>query len=179
MKNLFYIALFLPLGLFAQDPTIYGIEPAPNQEIAYSGDLSQGVFLDDLSWAWNSSNACFPETQKQKFTGKHLFFTGIIPKYSEMTVTVVPTDPTQNFSVYAYEIGANSNDLVPNLPRCIRCEADHFRERNFAGRAPQDHTRTVSNLVAINTPYRVVIGVTGADGLEEGEFTLVVNTKSR
>lgn len=163
----------------AQEPTIYGIEPVPNDKVAYSGDLANGIFLDDLSWAWNSSNACFPETQKQKFTGKHIFFTGIIPKYSEMTVTVIPTDPSKNFSIYAYEIGANSNDLVPNLPRCIRCEADHKQERSFVGKAPQDHTRTVSNLVAINNPYRVVIGVTGADGLEEGEFTLVVEMKSR
>lgn len=179
MKIVVYLLMFLPITLFAQDPVVYGIEPLPNQEVAYSGSLSQGVFLNDLSWAWSSSNACFPETQKQKFTGKHVFFTGIIPKYSEMTVTVVPVDPSQNFSIYAYEIGVNSNDLVPDLPRCIRCEADHKRERNFAGRPPQDHTRTVGNLVAINNPYRVVIGVTGADGLEDGEFTLVINTKSR
>ena len=179
MKKILIIMLLMPLTIIAQDPTVYGIEPVPNQEVAYSGNLAEGVFLDDLSWAWDSSNACFPETQKMKFTGKHLFFTGIIPKYSEMTVTVVPTDPSKNFSVYAYEIGANSNDLVPNLPRCIRCEADHFRERNFAGKAPQDHTRSVSNLVAINTPYRVVIGVTGANQLDDGEFTLVINTKSR
>jgi len=179
MKKLIFFLIVFPAAMLAQDPVVYGIEPVSNQEVAYSGDLSQGIFLDDLSWAWNSSNACFPETQKKKFTGKHLFFTGIIPKYSEMTVTVVPTDPSQNFSVYAYEIGTNSNDLVPDLPRCIRCEADHKRERNFAGRPPQDHTRSVSNLVAINNPYRVVIGVTGADGLEEGAFTLVINTKSR
>ncbi len=160
-------------------PQIYAIEPVPNNEVAYTGDLSEGIVLDDLSWAWDSSIACFPETQRSKFTGKHLFFTGIIPKYSEMTVTVVPDDPTANFSIYAYEIGVNNTDLVPNLSSCIRCEADHKRERNFVGKEPQNHTRTVSNLVAINREYRVVIGVTGADGLEEGTFTLIVATKSR
>ena len=160
-------------------PQIYAIEPVPNDEVAYSGDLSEGIILDDLSWAWDSSNACFPETQRSKFTGKHLFFTGIIPKYSEMTVTVVPNDPTANFSIYAYEIGVNNNALVPNLSGCIRCEADHKHERNFVGKEPQNHTRTVSNLVAINRPYRVVIGVTGADGLEKGEFTLIVAMKTR
>ena len=98
MKKFIFILMILPATFVAQEPVVYGIEPVSNQEVAYSGDLSQGVFLDDLSWAWSSSNACFPETQKKKFTGKHLFFTGIIPKYSEMTVTVVPTDPSQNFS---------------------------------------------------------------------------------
>ena len=163
----------------AQNPTIYTVEPLANQEVSYTGNLSEGIKLDDLSWAWSSSNACFPETQKSKFTGNHVFFTGIIPKYSEITVTVIPKDSTANFSIYAYEIGVNNNDLVPNLTSCIRCEADHKRERNFVGRAAQDHTRTVSNLVAINRPYRMIIGVTGADGLEEGEFTLVISTKSR
>ena len=158
---------------------VFKIEAVPNQEVSYKGNLNQGKKLDDLTWAWNSSNACFPATQKTKFTGNHVFFTGLIPKYSEITVTVIPKDPNANFSVYAYEVGANNMSIVPDLPRCIRCEADHKRERNFVGKAPQDHTRKVSNLVAINKPYRLVIGVTGADGLEEGEFTLVIATKSR
>lgn len=178
MKIVLFIVLVLPLQMFSQ-AKVYTVEPVPNEQVAYSGNLSEGIFLDDLSWAWNSSNACFPETQKSKFTGKHLFFTGIIPKYSEITITVVPKDPQANFSVYAYEIGVNSNNLVPNLPSCIRCEADHKQERNFKGKAPQDHTRIVSNLVALNTSYRMVIGVTGADGIEEGEFTLIIDTKTR
>ena len=172
------LMVLLPIFMIAQ-PKVYSVEPVPNQDVAYTGNLAEGTSLDDLSWAWNSSVACFPETQKSKFTGNHLFFTGIIPKYSELTVTVIPKDPTQNFSVYAYEIGANKTVLVPNLPSCIRCEADHFRERNFVGKPPQDHTRIVSNLVAINRPYRVVIGVTGADGLDEGEFTLQLSMKTR
>jgi len=179
MKQILITLLILaPVVIFAQ-PKVYSIEPAPNQEVAYTGNLSEGTVLEDLSWAWSSSIACFPETQKRKFTGKHLFFTGIIPKYSEMTVTVIPNDPSQNFSVYAYEVGVDNYDLVPYLERCIRCEADHKRERNFVGRAPQDHTRTVGNLVAINRPYRVVIGVTGADGLDQGDFTLKIAMKSR
>ncbi|MEX0289917.1 MAG: hypothetical protein AB3N14_12475, partial [Flavobacteriaceae bacterium] len=154
------LLLFLLLSYITiqAQPKVYSIEPLPNDTVVYSGNLSEGTFLDDLSWAWSSANACFPETQKQKFTGKHLFFVGIIPKYSEMTVTVVPKDTEANFSVYAYEIGANNNDLVPNLPSCIRCEADHKWERNYKGVAPQDHRRTVKDLVAINTPYKVVIG---------------------
>lgn len=170
--------VLIPIFMIAQ-PKVYSIEPVPNQAVAYSGDLSEGTTIDDLSWAWNSAVACFPETQKSKFTGKHLFFTGIIPKYSEMTVTVIPKDPGQDFSVYAYEIGVNNTTLVPNLTSCIRCEADHFRERSFVGKPPQDHTRIVSNLVAINRPYRVVIGVTGADGLSDGEFTLQISMKTR
>lgn len=179
MKPLYIILIILAPFIMSAQPTVYSIEPIPNKEVAYTGNLSQGMVINDLSWAWDSSIACFPETQKSKFTGKHLFFTGIIPKYSEMTITVIPKDPSQNFSIYAYEIGANNTDLVPNLSSCIRCEADHFHERDFVGKPPQDHTRTVGNLVAINRPYRVVIGVVGANGLEEGEFTLKISMKTR
>ncbi len=179
MKTVFLLMSFFMLFVRGtQQPVVYKVEPKPNQDVAYEGDLSQGVFLDDLSWAWSSQNACFPATVKNKFNGKHLFFTGIIPKYSEITVTVIPEDKNADFSVYAYVIGENSNHLVPDLPRSIRCVSDYNRERPIRGKM-QDHTRKVDNLVALNRPYRFVIGVTGADGLAEGKFTIVLSTKSR
>lgn len=178
MKKILFILAFIPMSLLLQ-PTVYEVEPVPNEDVSYSANLDQGVFMDDLSWAWDSSNACFPATQQEKFTGKHVLFTGIIPAYSEISVTVIPEDEDANFSIYAYEIGAENWAIVPELPSCIRCEADHKRERRFAGKPAQDHTRTVSNLIALKTPYRMVIGVTGADGLSEGDFTLVISTKTK
>ncbi len=180
MKNITLIILFqlFICELSAQQSGIYAIEPIPNGSVSYTGNLSEGTFLDDLSWAWNSSNACFPETQKRKFTGKHIFYTGIIPTNSEMTVTVIPNDKNANFSIYAYEIATEKNDLVPNLPSCIRCEADHKWDYKKKGKV-QDHTRTVTDLIAISSPYRVVIGVTGAEGLSDGEFTLKIDMKTK
>jgi len=92
------IVISLILSIMSPQPAITTIEPVANGEVLYKGNLSQGQPLDDLSWAWSSANACFPETQKHKFTGNHVFFSGIIPKYSEMTVTVIPDDATANFS---------------------------------------------------------------------------------
>ena len=178
MRTIILLTLLVPALGFAQGPTVYEIEPVSNEVVGYEANLNQGQKIDDLSWAWQSNNACFPATQSQKFTGNHVFFTGIIPKYSEMTVRVVPKDPEANFSVYAYEVGVDNNSLPPDLTSCIRCEADHKWDRSWAGKT-QDHTRVVKDLIAINKPYRVVIGVTGADGLSEGDFTLVVETKSR
>lgn len=179
MKLISLLLILFTTVMNAQEPKVYTIEPVPNNQVIYTGNLKEGCDIEDLSWAWNSSIACFTELERSKFTGKHLFFTGVIPKYSEMTVTVVPDNPSDNFSIYAYEVGVNNKVLVPHLTSCIRCEADYFRERDFVGREPQDHTRTVGNLVAINRPYRVVIGVTGANGLAEGGFTLKVAMKSR
>jgi len=149
-----------------------------NKITKIKGDLKNGVIINDLSWAWSSSNACFPETQKKKFTGNHVLYVTDLPKYSEMEVTVVPDNKNADFSIYAYEIGANSDRIVPNLPSCIRCEVDHKWDYPKKGKT-QDHSRTVKHLVAINNPYKVVIGVVGANGLQKGGYTLKINLKSR
>jgi len=156
----------------------FEVVPEANKDVSYVGNLNQGQKINDLSWAWSSQNACFPETQKQKFTGNHVFFTGIIPTYSELTITVIPKDPKANFSIYAYQVGEDKIPMVPDLRSCIRCEADHKWDRKKR-RKTQDHTRTISGLTALNSSFRIIIGVVGAEGLEEGEFTLVISTKSR
>lgn len=171
----------LAMGAGAQDSTgtvVFSVEPVPNATVSYVGNLEQGRPMDDLSWAWSSQNACFVEFQKKKFSGNHVLYTGVIPKYSEMTVTVIPDDPKDNFSVYAYEVGQNNFSIVPELPSCIRCEAEFKWDRPKRGKT-QDHTRIVDNLVAINNPYRVFIGVTAADGLASGGYTLQIEMKSR
>ncbi|MFK7921279.1 MAG: hypothetical protein AB8H47_04945 [Bacteroidia bacterium] len=174
---LFLIALSF---LAMISPTIEPIpvELLPNATFEVRGDLSEGVVIDDLSWAWSSSNACFPATQRQKFTGNHVLYTANLPRYSELEVTVVPDDEKANFSIYAYEVGLNNDAVVPNLPSCIRCEADHKWDRNYKGKT-QNHTRTVRDLIAINNPYKVVVGVVGAEGLQEGGYTLQFKLKSR
>jgi len=163
----------------AQEKFITAIDFELNKEIDYKANLNEGKVLDDLSWAWSSQNACFPKTQKHKFTGKHVLFTGIIPPYSETTITVTPKDKKANFSVYAYQINLNEDFVVPNLPHCITCEADHKWDYRKKGRKKQKHIRTIDNLTAINNSYRLVIGVVGADRLEEGEFIITVKTEEK
>ncbi len=148
-----------------------------NKLMTLKGDLNEGVKIYDLSWASKSSVACFPATQNSKFTGNHVVYSTQIPTYSEMTITVIPKNTSANFSLYAYTIGVNNNSIVPELHSCVSCEADHKWDRPRRGKT-QDHTRSVK-LMAVNRPYKVIIGVTGADGLSDGEFTLRVAVKSR
>ena len=172
-----FLSLFIfPFFVLGQE--VKEVEMLPNQTVEVSGNLSEGAQITDLSWAWNSSVACFPATQSQKFTGNHVLYQSIIPKYSELEITVVPEDKKANFSIYAYEVGVNNESIVPNLPRCIRCEADHKWDRPWKGKT-QNHTRTVKNLIAINRPYKVVVGVVGANGLAEGGYKLQFKLKSR
>ena len=178
--TLFSLLCFMaiPFQLFSQgNHVLHKIEAQPNQTLTYKGDLSEGALMSDLSWAWNSTVACFPATRKDKFTGNHVLYSLELPKYSEMEITVIPDDENANFSIYAYEIGLLNNSVVPNLPSCIRCEVAYKWDRPHRGQT-QDHTRTVTNLVAINRPYKVVFGVVGADGLVAGGYRLKIKIKS-
>ncbi|MCH2020977.1 MAG: hypothetical protein MK207_00750 [Saprospiraceae bacterium] len=149
----------------------------PNKTKYYKGDLSDGVQVHDLSWASSSSNACFPSTQNSKFTGNHIMYVTHIPEYSEMDITLVPDDPNADMSIYAFETAETSNSMVPNLVSCITCEADYKWDYPRNGES-QDHSRSV-HLNAIKNPYRVVIGVAGADGLTNGSFILKIKTDTR
>ncbi len=174
-KTVIFISLIISLNLMGQNNTVYGVLFEIGKENVYKGNLNEGIYLNDLSWAWSSRNACFPETQKSKFTGKHVFFTGIIPAHSITSIEVIPLNKNANFSVYAYQINLNENYLVPDLRRCISCEADYkwdYPKRNKT----QDHTRKIGNITAVNHSYRLVIGVTGANGLNQGEFYLKIKT---
>ena len=147
------------------------------QTTKIEGNLSEGVLIHDLSWAWSSQNACFVGTQAHKFTGNHVLYTTEIPTYSVMNIKVIPANRKDNFSIYAYEIGVGSNRYVPDLPSCVTCEANFKWDRPHKNQK-QNHSRSVK-LNAINHPYQVVIGVVGADGLSEGDFTLEITVGDR
>lgn len=151
------------------------VQSEGNMTVSVDGDLSTGKTLEDLSWAWSSSNACFPATQAAKFEGNHVFFATQLPPRSIMTVTVVPEDKNANLSLYAYSIGMNDFYVVPELPRAVTCEADHKWDRPWKGKT-QDHTRWVE-LNAIGNPFQVVIGVAGPRGVTSGKFKLQIALK--
>ena len=152
------------------------VKSESNKTVSVEGDLASGRLIEDLSWAWSSSNACFPGTQASKFGGNHVFFATTIPTRSIMTIKVVPEDPSANFSLYAYSIGMNDFYVVPELPRCVTCEADLKWDRPWKGKT-QDHTRWVE-LNAIGNPFNVVIGVTAPSGVTSGKFRLEIAVKS-
>lgn len=177
IKLLFLLSLTFLTQSFSQMPQF--IEVQANAVTEVTGDLSEGAIMEDISWAWSSQNACFPETRVDRFTGSHVLYSCDLPKYTEYEITVIPEDENANFSIYAYEVGqVDESNTVPNLSRCIRCEADFKWAYKRRGKT-QDHTRTVKDILAINNPYQVVIGVVGAEGLTSGAYTLRITAKSR
>ncbi len=156
-------------------PTVYAVEVAGNKTSTVQGSLKDGVKLKSLDWAWMSSNACFPGTQAAKFTGNHVLYVADLPPRSIMTVTVKPKNDGTNLSIYGYQIGVEKVILPEDLQYCVTCEADHERQFLRRGEA-RTGTRTM-RFNAIGNPYKVVIGVAGANNLTEGDFTLEITLK--
>ncbi len=180
-KTLLSVILIMFIGinsLYAQFPdNVTAIDAVPNKITSIKGDLVKGFIMEDLSWASTSSNACFVATQNKKYTGNHVLHGFKIPEYSEVFITVIPDDKNANFSIYGYQVGSNSYPVVPNLVRCVSCEAQHkwdYKRRNQT----QDHTRTIRFNSTTNT-YNIFIGVAGANGLKTGTYTLKIDLKSR
>lgn len=176
MNRFALIALTLSASAHAQWPShVKTFEPVKGRTVQVKGALENGAPLEDLSWAWNSSNACFPSMQASKFSGHHVFFATQIPRHSVMTITLIPDDAAQNLSLYAYMQGPTFFQLPSALHHCVTCEASHKWDRPWKNKT-QDHTRSVE-VNAIANPYNVVIGVTGPSAAIKGGFSLEVTVK--
>ena len=176
------IILFSMNSLFAQNyiDSLIWLEAEPGQLLKTQGDLTKGQPMSDLSWAWNSSVAYFPELQAEKFTGNHVLYAIDLPSYSNMEISLVPANKKTDLSIYAYMVGKVSEDnLVPNLGRCVRCEVDHKSDRRYVGQSSNGNIRIVKDILAIRNPYQVVIGVVGAKGLATGAYTLNLKVNKR
>lgn len=149
------------------------IDMGGKDSVTVQGDLSKGSTMEDLSWAWSSSNACFPGTQASKFRGNHVFFAVKNPPRSEMRISVTPTDANGDLSIYAYRIGDNDYTLVPDLSRCITCEADHKWDRPVRGKV-QTSERKVEFQNPGTATYNILIGVSGPATATTGTFTVKV-----
>jgi len=129
MKFIVFLVLILQFSTIAsaqQDSTLKWIQMPAEGIVSIYGNFDEGSFMSNISWAWNSAVACFPQTQSRKFTGHHVLYAIDLPAYTEYEIWVEPADKNANFSLYAYQVGTiSANNTVPNLSSCIRCEADH------------------------------------------------------
>jgi hypothetical protein len=171
-----FLAVLIAAPAFAADwpENVTEVKSEKGKKVEVKGDLSTGKPIEDLSWAANSSVACFPATQNEKFRGPHVLFRTSLPTRSEMFITVKPDDDSKDLSLYAYSIGQGKPRVVPDLPSCVSCEAEHKWDRPKKGKT-QDSSRTI-RLNAIQNPYDVVIGVSGPKDAT-GAFTLSIETK--
>jgi hypothetical protein len=74
-------------------------------------------------------------------------------------------------------IGISDHYIVPDLPRCITCEADYKWDGNWKNRV-QTHERKVEFNNPTDNTYNIVIGVSAPKGTTTGAFQLKVAVKS-
>ncbi len=154
--------------------------PANSNIGEVSGNIKAGQVVD-LKWAERSSVACFPGTRFEMFSGNHVFYRVTLPAASSMKVTVVPTD-AKAINLYALRQGSASQDAPPNISSAISCEASYPIYANLGGgktvRNKDDGTRKIE-YISVNSSYSILIGVAGAQGLTEGDFTLRIEINPR
>lgn len=171
--SVFLVFSFLTCIRAQWPSTVTVIGGGTSDSIVVKGDLAKGSPMSDLSWAWNSSNACFPGTQSAKFKGNHVFFAFTMPTRCEMKISVTPDDASGDLSIYAYRISAGEYYLVPDLPSCITCEADHKWDGKWKNRV-QTSERNVSMQNPGMNLYNILVGVSGPATATSGTFTLKV-----
>ena len=181
MKTVFTFFLFLMLGVhsFAQNDntTVWTVECPKGQAVMVEGDLKEGKVIP-LDWAASSQVACFPATRFVEFQGSHIFYRVELPRYSKLIATVKPVGKER---INIYGIRQSSNASYHSVPPDISsasCEADYPM---YAGRPnlKQGGETQDIELIAINNPYSILIGVAGAKDVMEGGFELTISIGDR
>ena len=133
---------------------------------SYSGNLSAGEMID-ISWAENSTVACWPGTEDLNFSGAHVFYTMEQPPHSRLTATVIPSSNDLDVNVYIIQQEIGGTQFPPDVYSVISCEAGYP--------AATDSNPGASDsafIDAISNSYLVIIGVAGAEGFVSGAYTL-------
>ncbi|QQS42662.1 MAG: hypothetical protein IPM63_06950 [Acidobacteriota bacterium] len=184
-----FAAVFLCPAVFAQGAatgndkvTVTNIQmPANSDTGQISGDLSDGSKLSSLRWAESSSVACFPGTRFEQFNGSHVFYRVTLPAASSMKITLKPEEG-KKINLYALRQSARGEQPVPpNVSSAISCEASYPIYANVSPTRRvqnEDKGRSVE-YISVGSPYSILIGVAGAEGLTEGSFDLIIEIKSR
>jgi hypothetical protein len=150
------------------------VESKSGSVVTVKGKLEDGGKIA-LDWAAKSSMACWPSTEDMNFNGNHTLFTTTLPSYSDLQITAVPLDPKLDLSVYSYMVSATSTPtLPPGISSALSCEAGYDAKKDKNPGASE----TVKQ-IALKNPYRVVIGVAGANGAATGPFELKIDVKPK
>lgn len=145
------------------------VKVASNSKVSVQGDLKTGNVMD-LAWATKSSVACFPSVKNDHFDGKHVLYTLELPAKSVLKIELVPKDKLSDLSLYAFSVGPSNQALPPAVTSVVSCEASYGSKSISKPYNPGQKESVELN--ATTNPYRVVVGVAGAQKLNKGAFTL-------
>lgn len=132
----------------------------------YAHDLGDGAPLADLSWAADSSVACWVGTEDQNFNGSHVFFATEQQANTLLTVAVSP-EPGLDISIYVMHMDTNQFLVPPDFSAGypLNCDAgvDQVHDSN-----PGEVEYVEA--VGYANPTNIFIGVAGVNGGSVGAF---------
>ncbi len=156
---------------------VFEIEVAVGEPITVEGNLSKGERMEDLSWAAYSNVACFPATRFVEFQGNQVFYSVYIPQGTILKATVSPQGAKkQRINLYGY---IDYEGKLPPLESCRSCEAGYERYAGTPNLKKPGQPQSISIEQAVRKGYTALIAVSGAKGVEEGEYTLTVELSPR
>jgi hypothetical protein len=141
-------------------------DPASEPDQTETGNISAGEVID-LGWADASGFYCWPSTENVNFSGKHSFF--IVPKEGNDDIFVkLEPEAGKDLSLYTLEYsGTPTTPPVESSPPS-RCESSFDQVHDGNPGEPE-------RIQLLGFPTRtVVIGVAGANGEDDADFTLKV-----
>lgn len=159
-----------PDPMFAAITQVEDLSSAASNTTTISGDLSDGEIMDDLTWAANSSVACFPATRFIEFQGNQLYYQVDIPQGKELVVTVTPTGERKRINVYGYINFDGSN--TPPVQSVTSCEAGYELYVGDPNLSAPGEPQDISFSQAVNRGFTVFVCVSGAKDVTSGTFDL-------
>lgn len=102
-----------------------------------------------------------------------MFYTLDLPPRSVLKISLKPKVAKSDLSLYAYSVGPTNQQLPPDVTSVVSCEASYGSKSVSSPYNPG--ATEVVELNATTNPYRVVVGVAGAQKVSEGAFTLTLD----
>ena len=152
------------------------LDAEPNATVEYKLNLENGGAQVDMTWAALSSVALVPATRFEHFAGAHRFFTVELPPKSTLTVRIAFAAGCGELNLYGMNFGAGAAELPPHVTSCVSSEAQYPMHAPGVD-AVETYERSIE-LRSVTHPYTALIGVCGAIGVVNGEFTLGCELKS-
>ncbi len=190
MKRFFAYAMVLAalsaqMPANAEEAATVAVTPitasSPTKPASVEGNIKSGKKIP-LGWAELSNVACFPGTRFEQFDGNHVFYRVPMSASSSLKITMTPKD-NAGINLYALRQSAAGNQPVPpNITSAISAEASYPKYVKISAKKTiknkDDGVRKIE-FTSVDSPYSILIGVAGANGLTDGAFNLNVEQTSR
>ncbi|MFK7780153.1 MAG: hypothetical protein QM490_03310 [Candidatus Gracilibacteria bacterium] len=137
-----------------------------NHKVSYTGNISSGKIMEDLSWASKPLVKCFDSSKNDNFNGNVVLHRVLLGKNKTANVKLISENNESNLTMYVYKTDSLSKVFPP--------------EKEYTHDCKINITKDISKEIEMkgNTiTSDIVIGISGSNGILEGGYTLEIIEK--